>query len=101
MLSKFQKAFPEDYKHVFTLLNTAEEHKKTAKTQLDTAKRMIKSHYDTKIKPMGNGDEGTMMCMFVSSDKQNNGTAALDTNATIVEVKSIRPTVMVNLFAEH
>ena len=70
MLSKFQKAFPEEeYGHVFTLLNTAEENKKNAQTQFDTAKRLIKSHYDTKIKPVGNGDEGTMMCMFVSSDK--------------------------------
>ena len=76
MLSKLQKAFPEEYGHVFTLLNMVEEHKKNAQTQLDTAKRMIKSHYDKKVKPMGNGDEGTMMCMFVSSDKQNNGTTA-------------------------
>ena len=78
MLSKFQKAFPEKeyYDHAFTLLNMAKEHKKSAKTQCDTAKRMIKSHYDMKIKPMGNGDEGTMlMCVFVSSDKQENGTA--------------------------
>ena len=36
MLSKFQKAFPEEYKNVFTLLNTAEEHKKTTKIQLDS-----------------------------------------------------------------
>ena len=75
MLSKYQKAFPEEYKHVFTLLNTAEEHKKSTKIQLDTAKRMIKSHYDTEIKPTGKADDGSMMCMFVSSDKQNNGKA--------------------------
>ena len=73
MLSKLQKAFPEEYGRVFTLLNTVEEHRKNAQTQLDTAKRMIKSHYDTKCKPMGNGDDGTMMGMFVSADKQNNG----------------------------
>ena len=36
---------------------------------------MIKSYYDTEIKPMGNGDEGSMMCMFVSLNKQDNGTA--------------------------
>ena len=81
MLSKFQKAFPEEYKHVFTLLNMAEEYKKSTKIQLDMAKQMIKSHYDTKIKPMGNGaDEGSMMCMFVSSNKQDNGMAGYKCN---------------------
>ena len=39
MLSKLQRAFPEEYGHVFTILNTAEEHKNNAQTQLDTAKR--------------------------------------------------------------
>ena len=39
MLSKLQRAFPEEYGHVFTILNTAEEHKNNARTQLDMAKR--------------------------------------------------------------
>ena len=52
MLSKLQVAFPEEYIHVFTLLNTAEEHKKNVQSQLETPKRTIKAHYDTKVKPM-------------------------------------------------
>ena len=74
MLSKLQVAFREEYGHVFTLLNTAEEHRKNTQSQLETAKRMIKAHYETKFKPMRNGEEdGTMMCMFVSADKQSKG----------------------------
>ena len=69
-LSKIQVAFPNEYEHVFTILNTAEEHKKDAEVQLETAKHMIKTHYDTKIKPTGTtNDDYTMMCMYISDNK--------------------------------
>ena len=75
MLRKLQVAPLEEHGHVFTLLNTAEEHINNAQSQLEMAKRVIKAHYDRKeVKPtVGTGKDGTMMCMlFVSADKQRN-----------------------------
>lgn len=46
MLSKIHAAMPADYDHVFTvILQTDEEHNKSYEVQLETTKRMIKSHY--------------------------------------------------------
>ena len=49
ILSKLEVAMPDGYEHIFTFLNTDAEHKKSADVQLETAKRMIKAHYDTTI----------------------------------------------------
>ena len=70
ILSKLEVAMSDGYEHIFTLLNTDEEHKKSADVQLVTAKRMIKAHYDTTIASDKKGKaEGSMMCMFVSNEK--------------------------------
>ena len=74
ILSKVEVAMPENYEHVFTLLNTEAEHKKTSVVQLETAKRMIKAHYDTNIAKEAIKEGGTMMCMYVSDGERNNQT---------------------------
>ena len=71
ILSKLEVAMPEGYKHIFTLLNTNEEHKKGPDIQLMTAKRMIKSHYESSFATEKGADrEGvSMMCMLVGNDQ--------------------------------
>ena len=69
-LSKLKSALPKDYDHVFTYLNTSEEHQKSFEKQLETAKAMITSHYKTKI--IGDAkNESTMLCMVIGSNNQN------------------------------
>ena len=71
IISKLEVAMPDTYQHIFTLLNTDAEHKKEPKVQLETAKRMIKAHFDTDIAKEAIKEGGTMMCMYVGggSDK--------------------------------
>ena len=54
---------------MFAILSTNEEHKKGAYVQLVTAKRMIKSHYETSFTTEKGVDRegGSMTCMFVGN----------------------------------
>ena len=82
MISKLEVALPEDYQHIFVLLNSEEdEHKNNAKVQFATAKRIIKSHFETRVKGDAKGsEEGSMMCMFVGGDKSTNRTDTFECN---------------------
>jgi hypothetical protein len=69
MLSKLETAMPPSYEHVFTtLLKRDEEYKKAKDVQLVTAKRMIKAHFESHVKSLESGKDGSMMCMFIGKD---------------------------------
>ena len=81
ILSKLETAMPPSYEHVFTLLNTDEEFKKDKDIQLITAKRMIKAHFESNVKTLESGKDGSMMCMFVGNngnDTSKKGTYKCD-----------------------
>ena len=67
MISKLETALPEEeYGHVFQILNTDEEFRKSTIIQLATAKRMIKAHFNSNIK-IDEDKQGSMMCMFIGN----------------------------------
>ena len=70
MISKLEVALPDEYKHIFTLLNTESDHKKSADIQLTMAKRMIKAHYEIELTSdtIGKDNSNSMMCMFVGEN---------------------------------
>ena len=77
MLSKLEVAMPDGYGHIFTLLNTDEEYKKTPDVQLVTAKRMIKAHFDNENGTEAEGKEGSMMCMYISNEYTTKSSTSL------------------------
>ena len=81
MISKLGVAMPDSYTHIFSLLNTDAEHKKSPDVQLATAKRLMQAHYNTDIAKEAIKEGGTMMCMYVASDsdkKYKSGSMACD-----------------------
>ena len=72
ILSKLTVAVPESYQHIFTLLNTDGEHNKGADVQLETAKRMMKAHYETSVRTESSTTD-SMMCMFVGGGRKESG----------------------------
>ena len=88
ILSKLETAMPPSYEHVFTLLNMDEEYKKAKDAQLVTAKRMIKAHFESHVKTLESGKDGSMMCMFIGkdgSDTSKKGTYKCDHNQGLLQ----------------
>ena len=78
ILSKLEVAIPEGYKHIFTLLNTDEEHKKDVDVRLKTSKRMNKAHYNTTMAADSKGKaEDSIMCIFIGNEQNGNGKSRL------------------------
>ena len=78
------------------------KNKKSNEVQLETAKMMIKAHYESHVKSLERGKEGSMMCMFISKDGRdtNNtnkkGTYKCDHCGKVDTLRSVKA----NLFAE-
>ena len=73
MLSKLKYAMPKEYDHVFTYLNTNEEHQKSYKDQLETAKVMICSHHKTKIAATDKTDNSMIFMIGNYKNQPNQG----------------------------